>query len=315
MKYAWIKARRPHYPVGRLCRLLGVSRSGFYAWGQREPSARSRADARLAVELCARFARHRGKYGRPRLTVDLRQAGFPVNPKRVRRLMLREGLRARRPRRWVRTTNSRHDLATAPNVLDRHFAAEAPNRVWLADITYVGTEEGWLYVALVLDLFSRRLVGWAMSAAIDGQLTAEALALALGLRRPQAGLLHHSDRGVQYCAHAYREALARHGITVSMSRRGNCYDNAPMESANGTVKVERVHDQHYATRQAAIDDLTEYIGYYNSERRHSALGYLSPVEYERRWAVTQSQPPPGAASYPPPRALPAYEAPHARARG
>jgi transposase InsO family protein len=171
-------------------------------------------------------------------------------------------------------------------------------------------------VALVLDLFSRRLVGWAMSATIDGRLTADALALALGLRRPGTGLLHHSDRGVQYCAHAYRDSLARHGITVSMSRRANCYDNASMESANGTVKVERVHGQHYdATRQAAIDDLTEYIGYYNSERRHSALGYLSPVEYERRWAVTQSQPPPGAASYPPPRALPAYEAPHARARG
>src|SRR5574338_1225589 len=143
-------------------------------------------------------------------------------------------------------------------------------------------------------------------------LTAEALTLALGLRRPQAGLLHHSDRGVQYCAHAYREALAQHGITVSMSRRGNCYDNAPMESANGTVKVERVHAQHHATRQAAIDDLTEYIGYYNSERRHSALGYLSPVQYERRWAATQSTPPPSAASYPPSRALPAYEAPHAR---
>src|SRR5574338_513617 len=134
---------------------------------------------------------------------------------------------------------------------------------------------------------------------------AEALTLALGLRRPQAGLLHHSGRGVQYCAHAYREALAQHGITVSMSRRGNCYDNAPMESANGTVKVERVHAQHHATRQEAIDDLTEYIGYYNSERRHSALGYLSPVEYERRWAATQSKPPPGAARYPPPRALPA----------
>ena len=139
--------------------------------------------------------------------------------------------------------------------------------------------------------------------------------MALGLRRPAAGLLHHSDRGVQYCAHAYRDTLARHGITVSMSRRGNCYDNAPMESANGTVKVERVHDTHYAMREEAINDLIEYIGYYNTERRHSALGYLSPVEYERRWAASRSTPPPGAASYPPPRALPAYEAPHARARG
>jgi transposase InsO family protein len=315
VKYAWIAVQRPRLPVGRLCALLGVSRSGFYAWRDRTPCRRSHTDARLAVELRARFARHRGKYGRPRLTADLRAAGFPVNPKRVRRLMLREGLRARRPRRYVRTTDSRHDLATAPNVLGRHFEAAAPNRVWLADITYVATDEGWLYVALVLDLFSRRLVGWAMSANLDGALTAEALALALGLRRPAAGLLHHSDRGVQYCAHAYRDTLARHGITVSMSRRANCYDNAPMESANGTVKVERVHDTHYAMREEAINDLIEYIGYYNSERRHSALGYLSPVEYERRWAATQNKPPPRAASYPPPRALPAYEAPHARARG
>ena len=179
MKYAWIMAQRARLLVGRLCALLGVSRSGFYAWRDRVPCQRSRSDARLAVELRARFARHRGKYGRPRLTSDLREAGFPVNPKRVRRLMLREGLRARRPQRTVRTTDSRHALATAPNVLDRHFAADAPNRIWLADITYVGTEEGWLYGALVLDLFSRRLVGGAMSAAIDGQLTADALALAL----------------------------------------------------------------------------------------------------------------------------------------
>lgn len=315
MKYAWIAAQRVRLPVGRLCALLGVSRSGFYAWRGRAPCKRSRADARLVVELRSRFARHRGKYGRPRLTADLREAGFRVNPKRVRRLMLREGLRARRPQRFVRTTDSRHNLATAPNVLERHFAAVAPNRVWLADITYVPTDEGWLYVALVLDLFSRRLVGWAMSAAIDTALTTEALAVALGLRQPPAGLLHHSDRGVQYCAQAYRDSLARHGITGSMSRRANCYDNAPMESANGTVKVERVHDQHYATREEAIDDLIEYFGYYNSERRHSALGYLSPVEYERRWVETQSKPPPGAASYPPPRALPAYEAPHAPARG
>jgi transposase InsO family protein len=215
---------------------------------------------------------------------------------------------ARRPRRHIRTTDARHDLATAPNVLDRYFAADAPNHIWLADITYVGTGGGWLYVALVLDLFSRCLVRWA---SIEGQLTADALALTLGLHRPGTGLLHHSDRGVQYCAHAYRDHLAQHGITVSMSRRANCYDKAPMESANGTVKVERVHDQHYATRQEAIGDLTEYIGYHNTERRHSALGYLSPVEYETRWASNRSTPPPGAASYPPPGALPAYEAPHA----
>lgn len=316
MKYAWIAEQGRRVPIGRLCALLEVSRSGFHAWKGREPSARSRADSRLAVELRARFTRHRGKYGRPRLTADLRAAGFAVNPKRVRRLMLREGLAARRPRRFVRTTDSRHALPVAPNLLERDFRASAPNQKWTADITYVDTAEGWLYVALVMDLFSRRLVGWAMSDRIDTRLTSGALALALGLRNPPAGLLHHSDRGSQYGAHDYREVLEDRGINVSMSRRANCYDNAPMESANGTLKVERVYDEHYATRQQAIDDLTEYIGYYNTERRHSALDYDNPVQFERRWAMQQQHNQRvGTASYPPPRALRAREAPHARARG
>jgi transposase InsO family protein len=315
VKYAWIDSNRDRFPVERMCVLLGVSRSGFYDWLGRGPSERRRSDARLVVQLRACYARHRGKYGRPRLTVDLREAGFRVNHKRVRRLMLREGLHARRPRRFVRTTDSRHSFVPAPNVLGQRFEAEAPDRVWLADITYVGTEEGWLYVALVMDLFSRRLVGWAMSATIDQQLTAAALALALGTRRPGAGLLHHSDRGVQYCAGDYRDELKRRGIAVSMSRRANCYDNAPMESANGTLKVERVHDRHYATRREAIDDLTEYIGYYNTERRHSALGYVSPAEFEQRWRQRHKAPKRSAASYPPARASRALEAPHARARG
>lgn len=316
MKYAWIAAERARFPVARMCALLAVSRSGFYAWQHRPDSARSRNEAQLVAALRASYAHHRGKYGRPRLTRDLREAGYRVNHKRVRRLMLREGLAARRGRRFVRTTDSRHALPVAPNLLERDFHASAPNQKWAADITYVDTAEGWLYVALVMDLFSRRLVGWAMSDRIDTRLTAEALTLALGLRDPPAGLLHHSDRGSQYCAHDYQDVLDVRGITVSMSRRANCYDNAPMESVNGTLKVERVHDQHYATRQQAIDDLTQYIGYYNTERRHSALDYESPVQFERRWTMQQQQTRPrGIASYPPPRALRAREAPHARARG
>ncbi len=201
------------------------------------------------------------------------------------------------------------------NVPGQRFEAPAPDRVWLADITYVATDEGWLYVALVMDLFSRKFVGWAMSAQIDGELTRSALRLALARRRPGKQLLHHSDRGSQYCATAYRQQLADAGITVSMSRRANCYDNAPMESANGTLKVERVHDQHYATRQQAIDDLTAYFGYYNTERRHSALAYLSPAEFERRWHAQQNGMSARDPSYPPSGALRSSQATHAPARG
>jgi putative transposase len=283
VKYAWIQSQRANLCVSSMCRLLGVSRSGLHDWGTRPASQRSQDEARLIQELHACHRRHRGKYGRLRVTAELREAGFRVNHKRVHRLMRREGLHARAKRRFVRTTDSRHAFTLVANVLGQRFEASAPNRVWLADITFVATDQGWLYVALVMDLFSRKFVGWAMSPRIDGELTRSALALALGTRRPDSQLLHHSDRGSQYCANAYREQLADAGIKVSMSRRGNCYDNAPMESANGTVKVERVHDQHYATRQQAIDDLTAYFGYYNTERRHSALGYLSPARFERRW--------------------------------
>jgi len=316
VKYAWIDSHRDCFCVASMCRLLGVSRSGLHDWLRRAPSRRSQEDARLVQELRVRHARHRGKYGRPRLTADLRADGFAVNHKRVHRLMRREGLRARTPRRFVRTTDSRHAFALAPNVLGQKFVSSAPNRVWLADITYVATGEGWLYVAIVMDLYSRKFVGWAMSAQIDGALVLSALRLALGRRRPGAQLLHHSDRGVQYCAHTYREMLAAEGIAVSMSRRANCYDNAPMESANGTLKVERVHDQHYATRQAAIDDLTEYFGYYNTQRRHSSLGYLSPAQFEKNWREAQRQASGIAeASYPPSGALRSSQATHAPARG
>lgn len=315
MKYAWIEAHRDSFSVGSMCRLLGVSKSGLYDWRSRPQSRRSQSDARLALELRARHARHRGKYGRPRLTADLRAAGFRVNHKRVHRLMRREGLCGHRPRRFVRTTDSRHALALAPNVLEQRFEAAGPDRVWLADITYVQTEEGWLYVAIVMDLFSRKFVGWAMSAQLDGALALSALRLALGARRAGSDLVHHSDRGVQYCAGAYRQELADQGIVVSMSRRANCYDNAPMESANGTLKVERVHDEHYATRQQAIDDLTDYFGYYNTERRHSALGYLTPAQFEQCWHQKRKAASRGVPSYPPSGALRSSQATHAPARG
>ena len=315
MKYAWIEAHRDDLCVSSMCRLLGVSKSGLYEWRKRPASERSQDDARLALELRACHARHRGKYGRPRLTAELRAAGWHINHKRVHRLMRREGLCARRPRRFVRTTDSRHALPLAANVLEQRFAASAPEQVWLADITYVPTDEGWLYVAIVMDLFSRKFVGWAMSAQIDAALTLSALRLALGARRASSELLHHSDRGVQYCAAAYRQALAEQGVVISMSRRANCYDNAPMESANGTLKVERVYDEHYATRQQAIDDLTEYFGYYNTVRRHSALGYLAPLQFEQRWRQQQKAASRGGPSYPPSGASRSSQATRAPARG
>jgi len=212
------------------------------------------------------------------------ELGRALNPKRIGRLMRDHGLgsRKRRPFRVV-TTDSRHDHPIAPNVLERDFVTAAPNQKWLADLTYVRTDEGWLYLALVIDLFARKIVGWAMSESMPQELTIEALRVALGWRDPDAGLVHHSDRGSQYAAGDYRKVLQARGITVSMSRKGDCWDNAPMESLNGTLKVECVHGEHFRTRAQARQAIIHYIGYYNTERRHSSLGYLPPAQFERRW--------------------------------
>ena len=285
MRYAWIQQYRDVYPIARTCLVLGVARSGYYAWQRQaqQPSARRQENARLLVELQARHQRHRHCYGSPRMTADLRAAGWRVNRKRIARLMRQAGIRARGRCRRRYTTQSQHAYPVVPNRLNQQFEVSAPNRVWVTDITYVATDEGWVYLALVLDLFSRKLVGWALERFVDSRLTLAALRMALGHRHPDARLLHHSDRGVQYAATAYRGVLESRGITLSMSRKGNCYDNAPMESANGTIKTERVYAQRYQTRAEAKADLIEYIGYYNTERRHSALGYQSPAEFERQW--------------------------------
>jgi putative transposase len=268
-----------------MCELLAVSTSGYYAARARAPALRADRDAQLLSEITAQQRRHRGRYGRRRMAVAVRRAlDAVVAERRVGRLMRAAHLQSRSRRRFrALTTDSRHAHPIASNVLQRDFSASAPNQKWLADITYVPTDEGWLYVALVLDLFSRKLVGWAMAARMPQELTQAALAMALGWRRPEVGLLHHSDRGSQYAALDYRTQLAVRGITVSMSGKGDCWDNAPMESANGTVKVECVHGVHFKTRAQAQHALLEYFGYYNTERIHSSLGYFSPSEFEQRW--------------------------------
>ncbi len=259
MKYAWIEAHRDSHSVTLMCQLLGVSRSGVHAARVRPAPARAQVDAQLAEEIRRRQRKHRGRYGRRRMRRELSTTlGRPVSEKRVGRLMREHDLQSRKRRRFrVVTTDSKHGHAVAPNVLQRDFTATAPNQKWLADLTYVPTAEGWLYLALILDLFSRKFVGWAMSDSMPQELTLAALAMG--------------------------------GITVSMSRKGDCWDNAPMESANGTVKVECVHGVHFKTRAEAAQALVEYFGYYNTERIHSSLGYLTPSEFERRWRAESEQ--------------------------
>ena len=284
MSYALTDRLASQYPVRLLCRTLGVSRSGFYAWrarrGQPE-SARARTDHGLTVEIASIFREHRGRYGAPRIHAELRGRSVRVGRKRVARLMRRAKLRAARPRCSARTTDSAHALPVAGNVLGRSFEVAAPDTTWAADITYVPTGEGWLYLAVVLDLCSRRVVGHATSSALGRRLVIAALESALGRRRPASGLLCHSDRGSQYASADYQALLHQHGIACSMSRRGNCWDNAPVESFFATLKRELVDEAGYRTRVEARRSLFAYIEtYYNARRRHSSLGYRTPREYE-----------------------------------
>lgn len=291
MRYAWIEANIDSYSVTMMCDLLSVSRSGFHDARGRPPSLRTTVNTQIVKHMQSAQRKHRGCYGRRRMTPEMSEAlGRPINHKRIGRLMRAHDLNSRKRRKFrVVTTDSKHAHPVAPNVLERNFVAEVPNQKWLADLTYVPTDEGWLYVALVLDLFARKIVGWAMSDTMPQELTLAALWVALGWRDPDPGLVHHSDRGSQYAANDYRGVLRARGFTVSMSRKGDCWDNSPMESANGTVKVECVNDEHFKTRAEAERVIVEYIGYYNTERRHSALGNVSPAAFERRWYVAMNQ--------------------------
>jgi putative transposase len=283
VRFAFIAAEEATFPVRLLCRTLQVSRAGFYAWQARPPASRLRADERLGREIAAIHAESGQRYGSPRVHAELVDRGCRTSRKRVARLMRVRGLAARRRRRFRVTTQSHHPFPTAANVLARQFARPMPDTAWVTDITYIPTGEGWLYLAVILDLCSRFAVGWAMRPRLTDDLTLAALDMALARRHPPRGLLHHSDRGRQYASHAYQDVLAQHGIVGSMSRRGNCWDNAVAESFFATLKVELVHDAAWATRIAARTDLFEYLElFYNGRRRHSALGYLSPRAFEAR---------------------------------
>lgn len=282
MKYAWIEAQGDQYPVSRMCRVLGVSRTGYLQWRVREPSARQRSNDKLGARLRVIHAENERSYGRIRLWKALVKQGQRVGQERVRRLMRLNGLRSVYRRPYRVTTDSDHAKPVAENLLDRRFHQSTVDRAWVADITYVPTGEGWLYLAAVLDLASRRIVGWSMAERMPAKLVCDALAMAYFRRKPARGLIAHSDRGVQYASNAYRAQLAQYQMVQSMSRKANCWDNAPMESFFKTLKVERVHRCRYQTREQARADLVNWIeGFYNSRRMHSALDYKSPVQFER----------------------------------
>jgi putative transposase len=290
VRYAFVARHRPVWPVSTMCRVLGVSRSGFHAWHDRKPSARSIDDERVTVRIRSFFALSDRTYGSPRIWRDLVEGGEVIGENRVARLMRCAELQARRRRRRRPVDEgARPEHAIAANLLDREFQAAAPNVKWVADFTYVDTAEGWLYVAAVLDLYSRRIVGWSMNANMTAQLVMDALVMAVWRRGQPKQLLHHSDQGSQYAAEDFQRLLAHHGIVCSMSGKGDCWDNAAMESFFSTLKLERVYRKpRYRTRDEARADVFDYIEcFYNPRRRHSTLGQISPAEFERRFS-TQS---------------------------
>jgi putative transposase len=288
VKYGVIEQMRQDYPVPPMCRLLGVSTSGYYAWRKRPPSSRTQQEPRLEAEILAAHQRTRETFGAERLQKDLTEHGVQVGVHRVKRLRRQLGLRCKQKRKFKATTNSKHDLPVAPNQLNQDFSVSAPNQAWCGDITYIATDEGWLYLAGLKDLFSGELVGYAMSERMTRHLVMQALFRAVASHRPPVGLIHHTDRGSQYCAHAYQDLVSQFGMQASMSRRGNCFDNAPIESFWGTLKSELVYQRRFATRQQAKQEITEYIEiFYNRQRTQARLDYLSPAAFTQRFYLNK----------------------------
>jgi putative transposase len=282
VKFAFIASKEVAFPVLAMCKVLGVTRSGFYAWKKRPKSARARADEQLVVDITATHEKSRKRYGSPRIHRALRKKGVRVGAKRIARLMRAAGLVARQKRRFRRTTDSKHSNPIAPNVLERDFEPAAPNQAWAGDVTYIATGEGWSYLAVLLDLFSRRVVGWAMSTTNDTALALAALHGAVRTRRTVPdGLVHHTDRGSPYASDDYRNALKQYCMTASMSRTGDCWDNAVSESFFATLRAELVDYERYTSAEAAERSIGDYIeNFYNVERLHSHLDYVSPIEFE-----------------------------------
>lgn len=283
-----MKILRLIYPLLFLCRVLGVSQSGYYGWLNRKPSKHTQEEERLEVEIKAAHKRNRETAGPETLQKDLKEHGIKVGVCRIRRIRKKLKIRCKQSRKFKATTNSKHKLPVAENLLEQKFEAQAPDEIWLSDITYISTDEGWLYCAAHKDLFNGEIVGYALGSRITKDLVIKSLSMAVTLKRPPDGLIHHSDRGVQYCSKDFINFLKKFNMKPSMSRKGNCYDNAPMESFWGTLKNELVYHQRYATREQAIREITEYIEiFYNRQRRQKRLGYLSPTAYKRQFYMSK----------------------------
>ena len=292
MKYAWIERHKWSWPVSVQCEVLGVSPSGYHAHWRRRASPQQRkrvSNDALLLHIKAIYAEVKGEYGWPRIWKELLAKGIRVGKERVRKLMCLHGIKAKAKKKYKATTDSKHNLPVAPNLLGRRFTASAPNRIWTSDITYIDTGEGWLYLAAVIDLFSRQIVGWSMQPRMKKGLVIDALRMAWFRRHPKPGLIFHSDRGSQYCSAEFRAALGAYGMRSSMSRKGDCWDNAPTESLWGSLKVARLHGMHFATRRAAMDEVIDWMCFYNHRRLHSTLAYVSPMQFEQRWLADQEK--------------------------
>jgi transposase InsO family protein len=291
VKYAWIDAQRHAFGLDEMCAVLDVSESGYRSWKRGgKPYRKQLTDAQMLVLIQSIHAEFKGAYGSPRMVRELRLRGFPASKERVERLMRENGIKAKHKRRFKVTTDSKHNLPIAPNLLERDFTPDAPNQVWTSDITYLWTDEGWLYLAIVLDLFNREVVGWSLKPRMTADIVTDALTMAWFRCKPAAGLIHHSDRGSQYASHVVQAKLVEYGMICSMSRKGNCWDNAPSESWFGSFKNERVYGERFETRDEMKAMAFEYIEvFYNRKRQHSTLGYKSPTQFLSDWLTAQQK--------------------------